>query len=767
MSALAARRAAQTAQSSSSSPAPVRAAAATRTGTRAASVSSASSQSAESEASGEESEAGPSTSSTPAHRAKKLRYYAAPAEVLEPGDSSSSAAPSRKAKRKRAYSPGAPVDSDGSEDSSAAGDEGEEETGMEDAPYGSTMTTPRPAGQESGQLATTNFSPRRGVNVELLSMAALAKAGLQNISGSGLIVSLAPNENISLAGVFHLVPLQRPIDIFSSTLSPSPDPQARHAVFAPISHPIPNISHATAPARAQSPLIARLPLPAAFDIASSRAVFLILEQHTGIEGMRGGAVPGFNTIWGDEKGWLGLRGVHAIPGSILSTCYPYTTPSSWSTALDSLISRGQANGHTHHASAADEAEDCPIVLVKGPKRSGKSTLARAALNTLLGDFARVAWLECDLGQGEIGCGGVIGLWVIDQPVFGPPFTHPCQANRAHFLGTYTPLTCPDEYLAAIDHLIQHYRYELQYPPSSSTPKSSGRCTDTIPLVINTQGWVKGLGEELLRALEGFAQATHIFAFDTAADESLERPGWTSSPTLPPVPLPPTSTGRPPQVYTVEPAQSTALQARYTAIDHRTLSTLSYFHSSLPPPLSPSSVSWDFSAPLIARTPYEVVLGDAVKAVYIIGEGSDGVLPEDLPLALNGSLIALVEVDNLDPEHPVYTQNRPLPSLDEVNFLGFGIVRAISPSVAADHRGSKIHLLTPLSAETLGRVNAIVKNGAMELPTAGMLDWRDRGEEGAGGVLGVPWGEVPFFDTGAGGVGVERRRWRRNLMRKGM
>ena len=145
MSALAARRAAQTAQSSSTSPAPARAAAAPRTGTRAASVSSASSQSAESEASGEESEAGPSTSLPPAHRAKKLRYYAAPAEILEPGDSSSSAAPSRKAKRKRAYSPGAPVDSDGSEDSSAAGDEGEEETGMEDAPYGSTMTTPRPA----------------------------------------------------------------------------------------------------------------------------------------------------------------------------------------------------------------------------------------------------------------------------------------------------------------------------------------------------------------------------------------------------------------------------------------------------------------------------------------------------------------------------------------------------------------------------------------------------------------------------------------------
>lgn len=58
------------------------------------------------------------------------------------------------------------------------------------------------------------------------------------------------------------------------------------------------------------------------------------------------------------------------------------------------------------------------MLVKGPKRSGKSTMARAALNTLLSTYERVTWLECDLGQGEFGCGGVIGLWILDQPIFG-------------------------------------------------------------------------------------------------------------------------------------------------------------------------------------------------------------------------------------------------------------------------------------------------------------------------------------------------------------
>ena len=41
---------------------------------------------------------------------------------------------------------------------------------------------------------------------------------------------------------------------------------------------------------------------------------------------------------------------------------------------------------------------------------------------MLSSWERVAWLECDLGQGEFSCGGVIGLWVLDAPVLG--MSHP-------------------------------------------------------------------------------------------------------------------------------------------------------------------------------------------------------------------------------------------------------------------------------------------------------------------------------------------------------
>jgi polynucleotide 5'-hydroxyl-kinase GRC3/NOL9 len=59
-----------------------------------------------------------------------------------------------------------------------------------------------------------------------------------------------------------------------------------------------------------------------------------------------------------------------------------------------------------------------VALIKGPKRSGKSSFGRAAVNRLLENYEKVAWLECDLGQGEFGCGGVVGIWILERPVLG-------------------------------------------------------------------------------------------------------------------------------------------------------------------------------------------------------------------------------------------------------------------------------------------------------------------------------------------------------------
>ena len=341
---------------------------------------------------------------------------------------------------------------------------------------------------------------------------------------------------------------------------------------------------------------------------------------------------------------------------------------------------------------------------------------------------------------------------------GPPFTHPKTPRRAHYLGTDNPSTCPDEYVATIRHLITYYRYELQYSLDTSG-------SDVLPLVINTQGWVKGLGEGLLNAIETMAESTHVFAFETDPVETRGYEygyGWTTSPPYQMTELP--SNFVPPGnnhvartvQYIIEAAPTSPLQARYTSADLRILSMMTYFHADL------GSSNWDFTLPLLGVTPWQIELGTSIQQIIIIGESAEGIVEEDLTLALNGSIVALLESTE-SPAGPAYVQARPYPALDDSNFLGLALIRAVHTSSSR----MILHLLTPLPPSQLNKAKILVKNGAMELPLCGMLDWRSGGVDEEG-LAGMDWEHVPFLEVGGVEVvGGERRRFRRNLMRKGM
>lgn len=397
------------------------------------------------------------------------------------------------------------------------------------------------------------------------------------------------------------------------------------------------------------------------------------------------------------------------------------------------------------------------------------------MNELLGSYRQVAWLECDLGQGEFGPGGMVGLWIVGQPLFGqwhlfcartrclmtgPPFSHPRSPHRANYLGTYTPLTCPDEYIAAIRHLLEVYKYEIQYPlpnRGQSSAQSDTRRSDVAPLVVNTQGWVKGLGEDLLRGIEAAAEPSHIFAFEQPAYNGLEEEGSHASAYDPPI-YPdqggPISSAK---VFVLEAAPASPLQARYTSADMRILSMITYLHADF------GNATWDLRDPLPAMAPLEVSLGPKgpLREVFLIGEGSEGIIVEDLHLALNGAIVGLGRNDN--PSEDVYIPGRQLPSLDDTNIYGLGLIRGI---VQTDE-GYILRLLSPLSSNELGRVNCILRNGAIELPLCGLVDWREKlGERGDGKMWGMDLADVPFLQRGGGGgVGVERKRVRRNLQRR--
>jgi polynucleotide 5'-hydroxyl-kinase GRC3/NOL9 len=325
------------------------------------------------------------------------------------------------------------------------------------------------------------------------------------------------------------------------------------------------------------------------------------------------------------------------------------------------------------------------------------------------------------------------------------------------------------------------------------------------------GWSKGLGADLTAKIERFLDATHIFDIQAPVREESSF-GPSGLPLPVPAPGPdhrgtygayyahgsmdaPTA-----RMFTLEPVAPYSTTARYTAADMRTLTILSYFHACFPLDVAPGDLqqitaqAWDTSRPLCAVPPYEVDCSVALDKVVLTGAGSEDVVEEEIGRVLNGAIVGLVscEPGTLDvadekpggssaqPTGIPYTRQYAAPSPASSNCVGLALVRGVSPPVSAEASdGSSpfktyLHILSPLPHALLARSRVLVK-GEIELPVWGMLDFRSAAGNGGtdaadpGDVAGVEREKVPFLQWGRapdGVIGAEKKRVRRNLMRRG-
>ena len=103
---------------------------------------------------------------------------------------------------------------------------------------------------------------------------------------------------------------------------------------------------------------------------------------------------------------------------------------------------------------------------------------------------KIAFLDCDVGQPELAPSGLISLHVLSGPLLGPPFTHLLRPYRSFFLGKES-VSDPLLFVDCIRQLSDIYEAEL----SMGQPSMSR----TMPLVINTAGWISGYGLATLQA----------------------------------------------------------------------------------------------------------------------------------------------------------------------------------------------------------------------------------------------------------------------------
>lgn len=181
-----------------------------------------------------------------------------------------------------------------------------------------------------------------------------------------------------------------------------------------------------------------------------------------------------------------------------ATSWTINAPSEWDLLIEKLVPLLTITSQTTTSTAA-------VILVCGARNVGKSSFCRRLLNRALEASATARFLECDVGQSEFTPPSLMSLHDVSEPVLGPPHTHLRQALSCRFFGDVTPGMQPAQYVGCIASLLkEHHRTH------------DGASCPSPPLIINTCGWISGLGGQLLADIIAAANPSHLVMLDGPA-----------------------------------------------------------------------------------------------------------------------------------------------------------------------------------------------------------------------------------------------------------
>lgn len=324
--------------------------------------------------------------------------------------------------------------------------------------------------------------------------------------------------------------------------------------------------------------------------------------------------------------------------------------------------------------------EVPVVMLCGGKDSGKSTTCRLLINTLLNSLGSVYFLECDVGQAEFTPAGVVSLLEISQPVFGQPFCHQRKPLCAFLYGGLSPRESPNKYLMALRSCVEKF-------------KSLNNC---LPLVVNTMGWIKDLGYQVLVDTARLVHPTHILQLSshqwTANIPPLEEQfhlhtSWTDLADTKLDGFSPGPVRQTPIIYQIPPAPVNGIPAiRLKPADHRTVNLLSHLGNHLEKGLT-----------LVAKEPFYVPWREVAVHVSFARVPRSQVM-----YALNASVVGLCAADITQAETVSNDGPRMFDRLPQCKWLGYGIVRSV------DHMEKLLYVTTSLPLDEMASVNTLVK-----------------------------------------------------------
>ncbi|MBA0834756.1 hypothetical protein Goarm_007083, partial [Gossypium armourianum] len=311
------------------------------------------------------------------------------------------------------------------------------------------------------------------------------------------------------------------------------------------------------------------------------------------------------------------------PGSSTANIY---VPEEWSEAANSI--------------AYDSVTSPPpFSFICGAKNSGKTTFSRHLLNILLQRYGKVAYLDTDVGQPEFTVPGFVSLTVVDK-------------------------ITPEEY-CMFDKSENAGRIEL-------------------PLIVNTPGWVKGIGYEILVDMLRYICPTHVVKINISA-ESKNLPGgafWLDGDCDGMV-----------NIIEIKSAQqdnfNRSVLVQKDASLLRDLRIMAYFRQCFPSD-KPITTIKELAHAVASHPPYEVPIS-IIKIRHLHCQ----VPSTETYYSLNATIVGLAVSSE---------ESEDLPWC-----VGLGIVRGI------DTFKGVLYVITPVPASTLEKVNLFLQ-GFIQIPT---------------------------------------------------
>lgn len=331
----------------------------------------------------------------------------------------------------------------------------------------------------------------------------------------------------------------------------------------------------------------------------------------------------------------------------------------------------------------------PVAFVCGPKNSGKSTFSRHLVNILLQRYERVGYLDTDVGQPEFSPPGCLSLHLIDE--INPDLTNPCirPPERFFFFGDTSSKRDPDAYLKCTFSLYNYFVKEYYEPSELDSPEKS-----MLPLIVNTHGWVKGTGFDLLVEMLRYISPTQVVQIRISVECKNLPTGtfWLDGEPERPVNMIDISSARQDSLN-----RSVLIQKDAQVMRDRRL--FDYFRQCFPSDLN-IVTNKELACALASLTPYEVPFS-RLKIMHPHCQ----VPRNEVFHSLNATIVGLA----ISSDGPAKSQYC-MPWC-----VGLGIVRGIDASKGL------LYVITPVPHSSLRRVDLLLQ-GYIEIPT-GLLQVR--------------------------------------------